>query len=133
MTLNTRADAHVHVTGSRLQPDAAADHHLLRIGLEALTNALKHAGATRIDIELQFGIDSTDLIVIDNGRGMAAGEGATGAHFGLQGVRERVDKLGGVMQIESSPGGGTRLAVMVPVRSGGVRAAVPTGESWQTS
>jgi signal transduction histidine kinase len=133
MTLNTRADAHVRVTGSRLQPDAAADHHLLRIGLEALTNALKHAGATRIDIELRFGIDSTDLIVVDNGRGITAGEGATGAHFGLQGVRERVDKLGGVMEIESSPGGGTRLAVMVPVRSGRVRAAVPAGESWQTS
>ena len=76
MTLNTRADAHVRVTGSRLQPDAAADHHLLRIGLEALTNALKHAGATRIDIELRFGIDSTDLIVVDNGRGITAGEGA---------------------------------------------------------
>jgi signal transduction histidine kinase len=133
MTLNTRADAHVRVTGARLQPDAAEDHHLLRIGLEALTNALKHGGATRIDIELRFGIDSTDLIVSDNGRGMESGEGAAGAHFGLQGVRERVDKLGGMLEIESSPGKGTRLAVTVPVRSGSVRAAVPGGESWQTS
>jgi signal transduction histidine kinase len=133
MTLNTRADAHVRVTGSRLQPDGAADHHLLRIGLEALTNALKHAAATRIDIDLRFGIDSTDLIVVDNGRGMEAGEGAAGAHFGLQGVRERVDKLGGVMDIQSRPGAGTRLAVTVPVRAGRVRAAVPGGESWQTS
>ncbi len=69
----------------------------------------------------------------DNGRGMESGEGAAGAHFGLQGVRERVDKLGGVLEIESSPGEGTRLAVTVPVRSGSVRAAVPAGESWQTS
>ena len=54
MTLNTRADAHVRVTGARLRLDAAEEHHLLRIGLEALTNALKHGGATRIDIELRF-------------------------------------------------------------------------------
>jgi signal transduction histidine kinase len=134
MTINTRADAHVRVTGARLRPDAAEDHHLLRIGLEALTNALKHGGATRIDIELRFGIDSTDLIVVDNGRGMDAGEGAaSGAHFGLQGVRERVDKLGGVLEIASTPGQGTRVAVTVPVRSRPLGAMVTGGESWQTS
>lgn len=134
MTLNTRAEAHVRVTGARLRPDAAEDHHLLRIGLEALTNALKHAGASRIDLELTFGIDSTDLVVVDNGRGMDAGEGhPSGPHFGLQGVRERVDKLGGVLEIGSTPGQGTRVAVMIPVRSGVLRAALPGGESWQTS
>ena len=59
MTLNTRAEAHVRVTGAGQRLDAADEHHLLRIGLEALTNALKHAGATRIDIELRFGADAT--------------------------------------------------------------------------
>jgi signal transduction histidine kinase len=134
MTMHTRAEAHVRVVGARLRPDAAEDHHLLRIGLEALTNALKHGGATRIDIELRFGADTTVLVVMDNGRGMEGGESAaSGAHFGLQGVRERVDKLGGVFEIDSSPGNGTRLAVTVPVRSDGFRAAVSRGESWQTS
>jgi signal transduction histidine kinase len=134
MTLHTRAEAHVRVVGARLRADAAEDHHLLRIGLEALTNALKHGAATRIDIELRFGIDTTVLVVVDNGRGMDGGENAaSGAHFGLQGVRERVDKLGGISEIDSSPGKGTRLSVTVPVRSGGVRAAMPRGESWQTN
>ena len=134
MTLNTRADAHVSVTGSRLQPDAAADHHLLRIGLEALTNALKHAGATRIDIELRFGIDSTDLIVVDNGRGITAGEGATGAHFGLQGIRERVDKLGGVMEIDSSAGRREPAGGDGPGPFAGVCVRwFQREESWQTS
>lgn len=117
MTLNTPAQAQVRVSGPVQRLDAATEHHLLRIGLEALTNALKHGRATRIDIELTFTPDSTSLTVTDNGPGFESSERATGgAHFGLQGVRERVDKLGGVLQIDSSPGAGTRLSVTVPAR-----------------
>jgi signal transduction histidine kinase len=123
MTINTRAQAEVHVTGTPHRLDAAEEHHLLRIGLEALTNALKHGGATRIDIELQFGPGGTNLIVSDNGQGLESASRATaGAHFGLQGVRERVDKLGGLLDIDSKPGEGTRLAVLVPARAAGVPA-----------
>ena len=53
MTLGTRVQAEVRVTGQPQRLDAAQEHHLLRIGLEALTNALKHGDATRIDIELR--------------------------------------------------------------------------------
>jgi signal transduction histidine kinase len=134
MTLNIRTEAHVRVSGARQRPDAAEDHHLLRIGLEALTNALKHSAATRIEIELRFTRDATHLVIVDNGRGMDSGDpAAPGAHFGLQGIRERVDKLGGVLEIHSTPGAGTRLAVVVPVRTDAVPAGVQTGESWQTS
>jgi len=117
MTLNTPAEAYVRVTGAVQRLDAAKEHHLLRIGLEALTNALKHGRATRIEIELRFAPDSTSLIVADNGQGLESSERATGgAHFGLQGVRERVDKLGGILDISSSPGLGTRLSVTIPAR-----------------
>src|SRR6185503_9660904 len=86
MTLNTPAEAHVRVTGSVQRLDAAEEHHLLRIGLEALTNALKHGRATRIEIELRFAPDATKLIVSDNGQGMESADRSTdGAHFGLQG------------------------------------------------
>jgi signal transduction histidine kinase len=123
MTINTAAEAHVRVTGARQRLDAAEEHHLLRIGLEALTNALKHGRATRIDIELRFAPDATNLIVTDNGQGLDSGGRVTaGAHFGLQGVRERVDKLGGLLAIDSTPGAGTRLAVMVPARVEGASA-----------
>ena len=116
MTIGSLARAEVRVQGSPRQLDAAQEHHLLRIGLEALTNALKHAGATRIDIELRFSPDTTDLIVDDDGRGLGHGHhDILGAHFGLQGIRERVNKLGGVLQIVSAPGGGTRLSVTVPL------------------
>jgi signal transduction histidine kinase len=125
MTVNSRAEAHVRVTGVSQRLDAAEEHHLLRIGLEALTNALKHGGATRIDIELRFAPDGTNLIVSDNGQGLESPDRTTaGAHFGLQGVRERVDKLGGLLNIDSTPGEGTRLAVMVPVRAPEIAARV---------
>jgi signal transduction histidine kinase len=115
MTLNTSAQAHVYVSGPVTRLDASKEHHLLRIGLEALTNALKHGRATRIDIDLNFTSESTRLIVSDNGQGLEWAERATGgAHFGLQGVRERVDKLGGALDISSAPGAGVRLAVTIP-------------------
>jgi signal transduction histidine kinase len=117
MTAGGQTTAHVKVTGTPRRFDAAEEHHLLRIGLEALTNALKHAGASRIDIELAFRNDGTSLVVRDNGRGLCPGtREPQGEHFGLKGVRERVDKLGGVLHINSEPGHGTRLAVTVPVR-----------------
>jgi signal transduction histidine kinase len=128
MTLNTTAEAHVRVTGPVQRLDAAKEHHLLRIGLEALTNAVKHGRATHIEIELRFGPDSTDLIVTDNGQGLESSERATGgAHFGLQGVRERVDKLGGLLNVDSAPGAGTRLAVSVP---GGSMVSVVARAGW---
>ncbi len=117
MTAGGPTAAHVRVVGTPRRLDAAEEHHLLRIGLEALTNALKHAESSRIDIELAFWSDSTSLVVRDNGRGLWPGGTAPhGEHFGLKGVRERVDKLGGVLEITSDPGAGTRLAVTVPER-----------------
>ena len=117
MTLNTSAQASVRVNGPVRRLDAAREHHLLRIGLEALTNALKHGRATRIDIELSFTPDATSLVVTDDGQGLESSERISGgAHFGLQGVRERVDKLGGVLEIDSAPGAGTRLSVIIPAR-----------------
>lgn len=115
MTVGTSADASVRVTGTPRRLDAAHEHHLLRIGLEALTNALKHARASQIDIELRFGAERTELIVRDDGRGLDEEPGrVVRSQFGLQGVRERVDKLGGTLQIESQPGQGTQLTVSVP-------------------
>ncbi len=117
MTLGTRASAQVRVEGSVLRLDASHEHHLLRIGLEALTNALKHAGAGHIEIVLRFQADGITLIVRDDGCGMGqAAEDLSSRHFGLQGIRERVDKLGGVLSITSTPGKGTCLSVTVPAR-----------------
>jgi signal transduction histidine kinase len=115
MTEGTSAQAEVHVEGNVRRLDAAREHHLLRIGLEALTNAVKHSGAQRIKITLAFKDDATELTVEDEGRGMGSGAvDPPGGRFGLQGMRERVDKIGGVLQIDSVADAGTRITVTVP-------------------
>ena len=117
MTLGTGTVAEVRVHGQPQPLDASQEHHLLRIGLEALTNALKHANASRIDIELRFQHGETELVVRDDGNGLAVNEQEMSeGHFGLQGVRERVDKLAGSLRIDSRAGHGTELAVTIPLR-----------------
>jgi signal transduction histidine kinase len=136
MTNGTSAEAVVRVVGTPQRLDASREHHLLRVGLEALTNAIKHSGAYRINITLQFRDDATELTVEDDGCGLENGlREVPGTRFGLQGIRERVDKLGGVLQIESAAGKGTRLTVVVPRRQGPSASDVTPllGESWRTS
>jgi signal transduction histidine kinase len=123
MTLGTSIEADVRVEGQRRRLDAAQEHHLLRIGLEAVTNAVKHSGATRVDIVVRFSAAATVLMVSDDGCGVRQdGEHGIG-HFGLQGMRERANKIGAALDIESSPGGGTRLVVSVPVDTAAARAS----------
>ena len=125
MTLGTAAIADVRIEGQPRTLDAAQEHHLLRIGLEAVTNALKHGAATHIDITVRFRPDEISLVVQDDGCGLPHEVvELSGAHFGLQGIRERVDKLGGVLEISGAPGEGTRIAVAVPVRG---RPSQPSG------
>jgi signal transduction histidine kinase len=115
MTLGTAAVAQVRVEGTPTRLNASVEHHLLRIGLEALTNALKYSGAAHIEMVLRFEAAGTTLVVRDNGCGMGqAAQDPSSGHFGLQGMRERVDKLGGVLSIESAPGSGTCVSVTVP-------------------
>jgi signal transduction histidine kinase len=135
MTVGTPVMANVRLEGSPQRLDASLEHHLLRIGLEALTNALKHSGARHIEIVLRFQPDATGLVVTDDGCGLGHGaQDMPGCHFGLQGIRERVDKIGAVLHIDTATGTGTRLSVTVPAERVASRG-VPTQvmESWRTN
>jgi signal transduction histidine kinase len=124
MAASAGVAASVRVSGFPRRLDAEREHHLLRIGLEAVTNALKHARPGRIDIELTFGEATVDLLVRDDGAGMTAVQPpAIDGQFGLRGIRERVDKLGGVLRIDTAQGAGTSVAITVPVRSDRRRSA----------
>lgn len=136
MTFGTSAVAEVQVEGALQRLDASDEHHLLRIGLEALTNALKHSGAKHIGITLRFRSGATELVVEDDGCGLVHGpQDVPDGHFGLLGIRERVDKLGGVLRIDGEPGVGTRLSVTISARSHSPSdpVAAVLGESWRTS
>ena len=98
-------------------PDFIAGN-LFLLALEAITNALKHAQANRVDVDVEFSAEKVMLRIRDDGRGFdpALAPGHREGHFGLQGMRERVKRLGGMLRIESSPESGTRIEVEVPAK-----------------
>ena len=83
------------------------------VAAEALTNAIKHAGASRIDLRTWLADDHLHLDVRDDGRGGAMAADGTG----LTGIQDRVAALGGTVRVESRDGQGTRLEVALPCAS----------------
>lgn len=89
---------------------------LFRIAQEALTNVMRHAGASAVDIELSLSGDMVRMTVRDDGRGVSEEELGTTRSLGLLGMRERSLALGGTAEIRGEPGRGTTVTVHLPVR-----------------
>ena len=87
---------------------------LYRIVQEALTNAAKHGQAGRAVVEVRADATTVQLSVRDDGNGFEAGADTEG--FGLLGIQERVDLLGGELLVDSSPGAGTLLSASFPAQ-----------------
>lgn len=98
----------------RMIPPGAASQ-LFRVAQEGLTNALKHAQPGKVDIVLKFDPDVLELSIIDDGIGFLATAPEIEGHFGLRGLRERARALRGVLELDTSPGQGTRLRLKVPM------------------
>ncbi len=90
---------------------AAVSANLYRIVQEALTNAAKHAGATKVSLELTMRADEIALAIDDDGR---SSEPAAKSGMGLLGMRERVAALRGRLSFEAGPHGGSALRVVIP-------------------
>ncbi|MCB9442605.1 MAG: sensor histidine kinase, partial [Ardenticatenaceae bacterium] len=104
--------AEFELIGTRRSLDPQTKLTLYRVAQEALTNVRKHAHASRVDVALDYSLPQTvRLSVKDNGVGKPA---AAGDGFGLIGMRERVQLLGGRLTIESAAGKGLRLETAVP-------------------
>jgi ligand-binding sensor domain-containing protein/signal transduction histidine kinase len=107
----------VQIIGEPRKLSPTMERNLLRIFQEALANAVKHAHAGTLDVELRYAPNSLALRVRDDGRGFdpeslsPAGSG----HYGLIGMRERAEKIGGHLTLNSRPGEGTELLVEVPL------------------
>ncbi len=115
LTAESNVEAVVEVAGPLRPLPLEVETNLLRIGQEAINNAVKHAGANRIDVGLNFDVRNVRLSVRDNGRGFdSAGQVADG-HFGLIGMRERAEQIGGQLSINSGLDRGTEIAIDVPV------------------
>jgi signal transduction histidine kinase len=99
----------------RLQQNAA--EQIYSVAREALANAVAHADARHIEVEVGYQKHHVRVQVRDDGRGMAPVaqiQGDTGRHFGLQGMRERADQLGAQLTIWSRENEGTEIGLQVP-------------------
>jgi signal transduction histidine kinase len=100
----------------RLEPEI--ETALYRAAQEALRNVTRHAAATAVTVRLETRDDTVRLEIADNGRGFArdriAGAVQRG-HFGLAGMRERLEMAGGRLEIDSGPGAGTVVRAIVPL------------------
>lgn len=92
------------------------EEHLLRITQEALTNVIKHSGATLAVVRLHFASDHATLVIKDNGSGLASERVAADRehHFGLLGMSERAKRVGARLELSGPPGEGTTVQVTIP-------------------
>lgn len=102
----------LRVEGEPVQLPAGVDLTAYRLVQEGLTNALKHAEASRAEVLVNYAEGHIEVTVSDDGRGVGNGDG--GGH-GLVGMRERVSVYGGELDAGPSPGGGYRLRARLPV------------------
>jgi signal transduction histidine kinase len=117
MTEGTRVTPNLRVDGIRRRLPPVIENNLLRIGQEAITNSSKYAKPTRIDVTLTFEGRIVRLTVEDDGVGfvMESQPSENRRSFGLVGIKERAELLGGTAEIISAPGKGTRVIVAVSV------------------
>jgi len=94
---------------------AATSHHLLRIAQEAVRNAVKHSGGSRVVVRVRVRADEVELTIRDDGRGRNASDNATGRGIGFQTMHLRAVTIGGTLQIRNIPEGGSEVKVTVPL------------------
>lgn len=115
LTRDREVQAAVQVTGTFRAVPSVIENNLLRIAQEAINNSVKHAAARRIMIDLHFDTDALQLRVRDDGCGFNPQGKNSDGHFGLIGMRERAQEIGGELRIRSEAASGTEVIVDVPL------------------
>ena len=115
--LGSSVQVEVDVLGVFQRLPSAIEQNLLRITQEAIVNAIKHARAKLLRVELEMQDHTVRLSIKDDGKGFEPGEtfSEISGHFGILGMRERAARLGGVFDLISVPGAGTSVEVTIPV------------------
>src|SRR6267143_3405583 len=113
MTRGTTVHAKFTLQGKRRKLPPEWETNLLRIGQEVLTNVICHARANEFKVLLVFDSSEIRLGMCDNGCGFDPGRRHEG--FGLQGMRERAEGMGGQISIQSGAGKGTAISIVLPV------------------
>jgi signal transduction histidine kinase len=108
----------VIVEGGERPLNATPGNDVLQVGRQAIANALQHAHAREIHVLLSYGRQQLQLRVQDDGRGMTEEQlnAARPGHYGITGMHERADRVGGSLSIRSRVGEGTEVTLLVPAR-----------------
>ena len=104
---------------------------IFRVLQESLSNIVRHAQASEVEVALEQDADSIVLRISDNGIGMQPGDDGKRAAFGLKSIRERVHALGGELRIDSQAGRGTALLIYLPHAGRHARPAMPKHKNYQ--
>jgi signal transduction histidine kinase/ligand-binding sensor domain-containing protein len=110
-------DTQLETTGTYRPLAQPMEDELFRIAQESVTNAIRHARAQTLRLQLTYKLDSLSLRIMDDGRGFAVEQAPSreDGHFGLTGIRERARIAGTEAKLESEPGQGTTVTVCVPL------------------
>lgn len=117
--LDAGIDIRVQTDGRPALLGESASRSVVMSIREALQNAIRHGGARNLSVHLQFGDSDLRVDVIDDGRGfnLCQERAERERHYGLVGMRERVERLGGDFHLTSAPGQGTQVRLRVPFRA----------------
>jgi signal transduction histidine kinase len=107
----------LNLSGSYHELDKYVEEQLLRIVEESVTNAVRHASASRVDIDLTYEQWTLRLAVRDNGCGFDVETISSNGHFGLSGMRERAKNIGSALVIQSAKGQGTEISLQLDLDS----------------
>lgn len=107
----------VTVSGDASQVPDRISAHLCRVVHEAVSNAVRHGHAESVEVSLEVGAGQVELVIRDDGRGFDILEapGISTGHFGINGMKERLRRLGGLLEIRSQPAGGTVIRACCPI------------------
>jgi signal transduction histidine kinase len=117
MLTGTSVSADFSIRGDRRPLSPLIETTALRIGREAVMNALKHADARKVDVRLEYAQRSLILEIADDGEGMspiAIEAPPSNGHLGISGMRSRAQQAAGTLDITSQPGSGTTVRVRLP-------------------
>ena len=120
MKLTTDTPLIYEIQGTAYFLPTEVENNLLRIGQEAITNAIKYADASEIRVELVYDEAQCILRIKDNGQGFRADGVLLSGGFGLLGMTERAERIGAQLRIQSQPGQGTEIVVIVNQAGAGV-------------
>jgi ligand-binding sensor domain-containing protein/signal transduction histidine kinase len=102
------------VDGEAYPFSSRAMHEITMVSREAIYNALLHANPTQIWVHASFGAEQFSLLVKDNGSGFEVSRIRPEGHYGLVGIHERIQRLGGTVEVKSAAGQGTEISIALP-------------------